>query len=231
MRKIAFLIFFIFIVMAGLHFFATTPETLGARFRDDADSARLEHLVYWSGLIEEYHAKTGEYPMQDWIQDGEEARLVRIQTAAQRGYSTKGSGSYIAAADTNPDSFFPEASTKDFVSTLEAGLKRGVEEKYDIQQVPTNHPLGYYYFATRDGYVLWATCIRCGVTQVSTLLMDGITPTVNIVSPKMVGKVTKAKTRDEMLADPIFRKLASVPYFKEGFVRTIERKHVHDSKQ
>lgn len=230
-RKIGFSIFFIFIVLAGLHFFSTAPSTVGERFRDDADSVRLEHLVYWSGLIEEYHAKTGHYPMQDWIQPGEDIRLVRILTAAQRDYVTKISDQYIAAADTNPEGLLPEAGMKDFIGTLEGELKRPIEEKYDIQQVPTVSPIGYYYFATRDGYVLWTTCIRCGVTPVSTLLMDGHTPTVNITSPEMVDKVTKAKTRDDMLADPVFRKLASIPYFKEGFVRALERKHVHDSKR
>lgn len=231
MRKIAFLLFFVFIVMVGIHFFSKTPSTFGDRFRADADSARLEHLVYWSGLIEEFYDRTGRYPMQDWIQDGEDVRLVRIQTQAQRSYTDKAvADKYIATADMNPDGFFPEADMKDFVATLEAGLKRTVAEKYDIQQVPTERPIGYYYFATRDGYVLWGTCLRCGVTPVTTLLMDGKTPTLNIVSKDMVEKVTKAKTRADMLADPDFRKLIDVPYNKEGYVRAIEQKHLHDSK-
>lgn len=216
--------------MIGVHFFAKAPSTMGERFRDDADTVRLEHMAYWSGLIEEYHDKTGQYPMQDWIEDGQDTRLVRIQTTAQRAYVTKDTDQYNASADMNPDGFFPEASMADFVATLEGGLKRPIEEKYDIQQVPTTSPVGYYYFATRDGYVLWGTCIRCGVTTVSTLLLDGYTPTINIVSPSMVDKVTKAKTRQDMLADPVFRDLANRPYYKEGYVRALERKHVHDSK-
>ena len=231
MRKIAFAIFFIFIVMIGAHFFAKAPSTVGERFRDDADTARLEHLVYWSGLIEEYHAKTGRYPMQDWIGDGEDVRLVRIQTQTQRAYVTPTSDKYIAAADANPKGALPEAGMKDFVATLEGELKRVIAEKYDIQQVPTTSPVGYHYFATRDGYVLWGTCMRCGITAVSTLLPDGYTPIVNITSPEMVSKVSKAKTRDEMLADPVFRQLADVPYYKEGFVRALERKYILDSKR
>lgn len=230
MRTIAFLLFFIFIVLAGTHFYGRAPEVLAMRYREDADTARLQHLVYWSGLIEEYHAATGEYPLQDWIQPGEHSRMVRIQTKAQRGYVTKDSGKYSAAADVNPDGEIPEASMKDFVATLEAGLKRYIEEKYDIQSAPVNGPIGYYYTVTHDGYVLRATCLRCAGTEISSLMANGQTPVINIASAGMVEAVPKAKTRDDMLQDPIFKRLADVAYQKESYVRALERKHVHDSK-
>lgn len=231
MRKIAFSIFFVFIVMIGLHFVGTAPSTVGERVRDDADTARLEHMLYWSGLIDEYYNRMGQYPLQDWIQQNEEVVMVRILTSAQRIYSTKDSASYIAAADVDPEQFFPEVSMKDFVATLEAGLRHGIDEKYDIQQVPVTHPVGYYYFVSRDGYVLRGTCLRCGVTDITELLADGATPTISIASESMLAKVPKSKTRTMMLADPVFQKMSKVPYFKEGYVRAIERRHIHDSRQ
>ncbi len=230
MRKIAFLLFFVFIVMLGVHFFSKTPSTFGERFRADADTARLEHLIYWAGLIDEYHDRTGRYPLQDWIQEGEDARLVRIINKTQRRYAVKGGDKYMPAADVDPKGIFPEAGMKDFIATLQAGLKRVVAEKYDIQQIPTTAPVGYYYFATRDGYVLWGTCLRCGVTSVTTLLSDGKTPIINIASRDMLDKVTKGQMRAQLVTDPEFRKLAEVPYHKEGYVRAIEQKHLHDSK-
>lgn len=231
MKKIAFLLFFLTIVVFGAHFLSRTPDTFGQRFLEDADTARIEHLLYWSGLIEEYHDKTGQYPMQDWIQPGESVRLVRILNPGQRVYITKTSDKYNAAADINPHGDMPEASMKDFIATLEAGLKRYIDEKYDVQQIPRNSPIGYYYSVTPDGYVLWGVCLRCGVTPVTVLLADGHTPAINIASKSMVAKVEKAQTREDMIANPLFLKLASRPYHKEGFVRMVERKHMHDTKQ
>jgi hypothetical protein len=34
-------------------------------FEWDTDKARLEHIVYWSGLVENYNKKTGHYPFQE----------------------------------------------------------------------------------------------------------------------------------------------------------------------
>ncbi len=51
-------------------------------FQWDADKARIEHVVYWSGLIEQYHGKVGYYPFQNLaLQDKSKPILVRIATA------------------------------------------------------------------------------------------------------------------------------------------------------
>ena len=102
--------------------------------------------------------------------------------------------------------------------------------KYDIQKVPTKSPVGYYYFVEKDGYLIWTTCITCRITKISTLLMDGFTPTVNIVSNGMKGKVTKALTREEMISHKIFKNWISRSFYKEEHVRRIEKENIHDSK-
>jgi hypothetical protein len=188
-------------------------------YQSDADLIRLEHLSYWSGLVEEYHAKTNRYPLQRMVANDEKPVLVKIATKQQ----VKQLSSFMA--------HFDSASMADFVKELESGLGREIEERYDIQRVPVKSPVGYFYFATSDGYVLWVTCITCGVTKVSTLLMDGITPTVNIVSPSMKGKVTKALTREEMLNHPIYKAWVSKPFKKEDYVRGIVESNARDSKQ
>lgn len=126
---------------------------------------------------------------------------------------------------------FDSVSMADFVKELESGLGREVEELYDIQQAAMKSPVGYFYFATADGYVLWVTCISCGVTPISTLLMDGITPTVNIVSPSMKGKVTKALTREEMLNHAIYKAWISKSFKKENYVSDIVESNIRDSKK
>lgn len=193
--------------------------------------ARLEHLAYWTGLIEEYEEATGYYPFHKEIANDKSVAQVRIATAAQSKYFTPGSSKYVKALDNNHNSRFQEFSIGAFIEELERGLGRPVIEKYDIQYVPTGSPVWYYYFVTDTGYVFWVTCISCGVTTISTLLFDGYTPTVNIVSSGMKGAVTKALTRDEMLSHPTFRQWQSGAYNKENFVRAREAAHQNDSKE
>lgn len=188
-------------------------------YQNDADLIRLEHLSYWSGLIEEYYSINGSYPLQRRVSSEDKPVLVKIATKQQ--------AKQLASFMKNFDS----ASMGEFVFELESGLGRDLDEKYDIQKIPVQSPVGYFYFATTDGYVLWVTCITCGVTKVSTLLMDGITPTVNIVSPSMKGKVTKALTRDEMLNNSTYRSWVSKSFHKEEYVRGLVKSNHKDSKK
>lgn len=198
-------------------------------FQADADLIRLEHLEYWTGLIEKYHNSAGTYPFQNKL-DSERPGFVRIVTKQQAQYFSPNSNKYIAAIDNNARGTFQQFSINDFVLELERGLGRAIEEKYDIQKVPYKSTIGYNYFVTQDGYLLWVTCITCGVTKISTLLMDGYTPTVNIVSPGMKGKVTKALTRDEMLKHKIYKVWRKRPFQKESYIRSLEKNTEHDSK-
>ncbi|MDF1821354.1 MAG: hypothetical protein P1U64_07275 [Alcanivoracaceae bacterium] len=209
-------IFAVLFLLGGLAGCASLSGT--GPYQQDADLIRLEHLAYWSGLVEEYQAETGRYPLQDRLTPENEVILVKIATRQQMKYLSQGMSQFTSV---------PVAS---FVSELEAGLEREIAEKYDIQKVPTTSPVGYYYFATEDGYLLWVTCRTCGVTEISTLLMDGVTPTVNIVSPGMKGQVVKALTREEMLSHPVYQGWRSRPFNKEAYVRGLVEENARDSK-
>ena len=201
------------------------------RYQYDADLVRLEHIEYWSGLIEEYKDKVGYYPLQQSLADKETA-LVRIATNDQRKYITPGSKYYNDRIDNNLNGNFREFTVKEFVATLEKGLNRKIDEKYDPQKVPTNAPVWYNYFVRKgDGYLIWTVCRTCGVTPISTLLMDASTATVNIASEGLVDKVTKAYLRDDMLNHPIYKEWKSRPYLKEGYFRELEKQYMSDSKQ
>ena len=176
---------------------------LERQFQQDADLIRLEHLAYWAQLIEDYYKKKGHYPFQHQSDSNKDIVLVKIATRQQLTYLSAGGVNYDKRLDNNHSGYFKEESVKQLVLELESVLDKEIEEKYDVQKVPTSSPVGYFYFASQDGYLIWVTCISCGVTPISTLLMDGTTPTVNIVSEGMLGRVTKALTREDMLDHPI----------------------------
>lgn len=200
-------------------------------FQQDADLVRLADLAYWTGLIEDYQQKTGHYPLQNALQATDDIILVKVATRFQRQYLSAGGKHYVAAMDNNRNGRFNEKTMQQFVSVLEAGLNKSIDEKYDIQKVPTASPIGYNYFVTKDGYLFWVTCITCGVTPISTLLMDGFTPTVNIASSGMVNRVTKAQTRQAMLANPIYQKWRARPFHKGKYIQQLVNKNLHDTKQ
>ena len=200
------------------------------QFQEDADLLRLEHLEYWTQVIEEYYKVKGHYPLQKKIQNKGKMILVKIATKQQMRYLSVEGDKYNKRLDYNSTGYFQDVGVKEFVATIESALTREIVEKYDIQKVPTSSPVGYYYFATNDGYLLWVTCITCGVTQVSTLLMDGFTPTVNIVSEGMKGKVTKALTRENMLNHPTYKSWVTRPFHKAEYVQNLVKEHGHDSK-
>ena len=241
MKKIAiFAISAIAILMLGLYLlgFAYEETTQDQEFEEalrgfqnDADLLRLEHLVYWTGLVEEYHLKTGQYPFQEHFKSNEKIGFARIVTKHQQQFFTPTSASYRSDLDNNSDGYFTEFTVKDFISELEQKLQRNIDEKYDIQRYPTSSPIGYNYFVDQHGYLIWVTCISCGVTHVSTLLLDGYTPTVNIGSAEMVKDVTKAVTRQEMLNHPTFIEWQNKKYIKEAHIRQLEQKNIRDSKK
>ncbi len=207
-------------------------QTAVQQFQSDADIIRLEHILYWSELIEEYYEEKGSFPLQDQLEENEFAILVKIATKIQRQFISPGSNDYKSELDLNVNGKFQELPVSKFISEIEEGLGREIKERYDIQKAPTVSPIGYYYFATPDGYLIWCICPTYGVSKISTLLMDGFTPTVNIVSKGMKGKVTKALTRQELIENPIFntwqqRKLTEG---KESYVRQLIVENEKDSK-
>ena len=219
-----------FLIILVIYFIAACSANPAQQFQEDADLVRLEHLEYWTEVIDKYFQAKGSYPFQTDLQDDEEIVLVKIATKQQMQYLSSGGDNYEKRLDNNQDGYFKERPVKDFVTELESVLGHKIEEKYDIQKAPESSPVGYYYFASKDGYLVWVTCITCGVTQISTLLMDGYTPTVNIVSKGMTGKVTKALTREEMLSHPTYKSWVARPFHKSEHVHNLVKENSRDSK-
>lgn len=221
--------FKLFIILV-ISFVSACSANPAKQFQEDADLIRLEHLDYWTEVIERYYQAKGSYPFQNEVQKSEDIVLVKIATEQQKQYLSSDGDKYDKRLDNNQSGYFKERSVRDFVAEIESVLGYEIEEKYDIQKVPTSSPVGYYYFTSKDGCLVWVTCITCGVTQISTLLMDGYTPTVNIVSDGMVGKVTKALTREEMLNHPTYKSWVSKPFHKSEYVHNLVKETSRDSK-
>lgn len=193
-------------------------------FQNDADVVRVNHLSYWTGLIEEYHDKTGIYPFEDSV--GDEVGMVRIMTPEQYEYARKDSRKYRADLDNNKSRRFIEIYTNEFVAELESVLGE-IDEKYDIQKVPYMNPIGYYYFVEEGGYGMWVTCVTCEISPISTKLMYGnYVPTVNIAAGTVKGKLFKSLSREDMINNPRFKKWTSREMNKPEYInKLVESNH------
>lgn len=200
-------------------------------FHDDADVIRIEDVLYWSGLIEEYHSITGHYPLEINLDNSDDIILVRLATHEQKKYFTVGSAQYIVALDNNANQAFIEYPVKDFVRVLESGLGRDIDEHYDIQKVPTGSPIWYNYFISDEGYLFWVTCTTCGINGATTLLGDGYTPTINVGSSGVTEGVPKLHTINELKALPDYIQLSSRSLQKENYTRLLQAEYFNNSKQ
>ena len=106
-------------------------------YQDDCDIIRLQHLIYYGKLIEEYKQKVGQYPFE-----GENQQVYAfIYNNNQKKY----------CKDTNPNKH-KQISPKDFFSELERGLGRQIEQLFDPQYVPSGRPVFYIYLIDGNQY-------------------------------------------------------------------------------
>ncbi len=122
----------------------------------------------------------------------------------------------------NSSKYFNEYKVKDFVLELEKSLSRNIDEKYDMQKVLTTDPIGYLF---------WVTCITCGVTKVSTLLGNGFTTSVNIVSKGLLGKVVKALERKDILSSAEYKQWKLRKFHKPDMQIWLFLSNIKDSKK
>ena len=106
-------------------------------YQDDCDIVRLQHLIYYGKLIEEYKEKVGKYPFE-----GEKQQVYAfIYNNKQKKY----------CKDTNPNKH-KQISPKDFFAELERGLGRQIDQLFDPQYVPSGRPVFYIYLIDGNQY-------------------------------------------------------------------------------
>lgn len=113
-------------------------EKIDVKYQHDADIFRLRHLEYFGGLIEEYHQKTGKYPLQE---NSEYQNYVHIAAPHQQKYATGG-----------PSHKHNITNIETFRKELEQGLGRTIDLKFDPQKVPVDAPNFYIYMIEGDSY-------------------------------------------------------------------------------
>jgi len=115
----------------------TLAEKMDKEYQHDADIFRLRHLKYFGELIEEYHQKTGKYPLHG---ESETQHYVLIAAPHQQKY----------AEGTPPQ--FKVTDVESFRSVLKTGLGRDIEFKFDPQKVPVGAPNFYIYMIEGDSF-------------------------------------------------------------------------------
>ena len=106
-------------------------------YQDDCDIVRLQHLLYYGKLIEEYKQKVGKYPFE-----GEKQQVYAfIYNNKQKKY----------CKDTNPNKH-KQVSPKEFFAELEKGLGRQIDQLFDPQYVPSGRPVFYIYMIDGNQY-------------------------------------------------------------------------------
>lgn len=106
-------------------------------YQDDCDVVRLQHLLYYGKLIEEYKQKVGKYPFE-----GEKQQVYAfVYNNQQKKY----------CKDTNPNQH-KQVSPKDFFAELEKGLGRQIDQLFDPQYVPSGRPVFYIYMINGNQY-------------------------------------------------------------------------------
>lgn len=192
---------------------ASTYQKMEDGYQRDADHIRAVHLMEWAALIDEYHDKTGHYPLSD-RQTGEEPVLVQIMTKEQQEYFDPNNKNYKKKMD-NKGKGFKSVSVHEFVSEIERELGRDIDERYDPQRVTTTFPNYLSYFAKDGDYLIWTVCVSCPSTSnsFSTLIWTG-TPTINIGSGKLLKEIPKTFTIETLKENKEF-----AAFMKQGPVR------------
>jgi hypothetical protein len=169
------------------------------------------HLKYYSDLLAEYQSKTGIYPLQDKATDV--PVYVFVANDWQR---PKGAPPYKHVV----------VSMRAWISELEKGLGRTVDEYYDPQYASDGYrPILYIYLVYKDTFFFAVHLYQDypfakKVAEHYNKLEISNKPNVQ----------NRAADPKRLFASEDFQSALKVPY-KGGFFREREAKYLHFSKQ
>ncbi len=111
--------------------------SMESQYQSDADLYRIDHLIHYGEIINEYHERTGHYPFQNVT---DKQLQVTFATDEQRPYLNDDSDDIVAY------------SAEQFRDEVSSGLGRDIELRFEPQRVPTTMPLYYLYVIDGDKY-------------------------------------------------------------------------------
>src|SRR5262245_38486462 len=196
-------------------------QSIEEQYQHEADIFRARHLIEWARLIEAYYEKTGYYPLQRRVK-GDEILRVRIATREQQTYLGQDPG-------------LTPVSIKEFVADIEGVLGREIDERYDPQRIPNGAPVYLSYFATKNGYLIWAVCRTCfsrsdTFTTSSSAGVQTVIRTINIGSRWFIDNVAKTQSIASLQANKEFVDFIGKGPQRSGWFEHLERAQVHESK-
>jgi hypothetical protein len=182
----------------------------GNSFQIGADVVRLRHLKYYGELIEEFHAKTGSYPLQ-----GRHDFPVYVHVGHE--------GQKPAPNDAPPYQH-EVVAMPDFVAALEQGLGRAIDEHYDPQLAAFEKPNFYIYAMVGEAYY-FAVHISQPLSFAKEIGPDYFK--IEISNRPSNGTFAFA----ELIRRPDFIAALQTPIAKPGFFEEREQRFLHDSKR
>lgn len=181
-------------------------------FQLDADVIRLRHLKHYGQLIQEYREKTGEFPYQG---AADVPIYVNIANDQQIAY-TKGGPPYA----------HKQIPVAEFISKLESGLGRPIEERYDPQFRPVHKPNFYIYMVHKDYYFF-----AVHLYQPFPFAKKVGENYYKVEISNMANEQNKAHLPQELFASPDFTKAIEAPVSKPGFFAGREKQYERFTKQ
>lgn len=198
-------------------------------FQRDADIVRARHLLEWAKLIAAYYEKSGRYPLQHRVKGGELLR-VRIATREQQSFLDPAHGNYDKSIALD-DPRFTLVSMKEFVADIEAVLGREIDERYDPQRVPTGAPNYFSYFATKDGYLIWAICRTCPPELRAVTIPLPPARTFNIGSAWFIENVPGTQSLEGLQANKAFVQFVGSGPKRTGSFEGLARDQARETKR
>lgn len=180
----------------------TLAEKMDKKYQHDADIFRLRHLKYFGELIEEYHQKTGKYPLQG---ESETQHYVLIAAPHQQKYATG-----------TPEQF-KVTDVEKFRAILKDELGRDIAFKFDPQKVPVGAPNFYIYMVVDDSFFF---AVHLYEDHPFTNPLDKHCHKLEITNeePNRRG----LWKFDDLMRDPDFKKAINEPPQKEEFFLNLE---------
>jgi hypothetical protein len=209
-RKYVYLLLGLAVLVGGAIVGVREFYAAAEAFQLDADIVRLRHLQYYAGLIEEFHAKTGQAPLQ-----GRSKLPVYVHIANNEQLrSAKGGPPY-------PHVVVPLA---DFVKELEQALGRRIDEYYDPQLGPLHKPNFYLYMVRGDAWFL-----AVHVHQPYSFAKRIAEHYYKIEVSNVASAQNKAWSLHELFTSDAFRAAVAKPLTKPAFFQSREAAHLHDA--
>lgn len=182
-------------------------------FSRDADTIRLNHLIYYGELLKEYFLTAGHYPFQK--KSPKATNVFITNSDQQKLFSIK------------PSEDFTTRTTGEFIKEIERVLKRDVEEYSDPQELPQGLPFFYLYRIEEHRFSFtvfleeefpFASASR-GVSFHSLELSNLLIPS------------EKKYTIGWLKNNSEFMQVASRPVFHSEYFEERHRKYLHNSNE